>query len=133
MERLDALWTRVRDRIRGFTTALSGLGLEPVDGSMRAAAALESGPEDGSMSVQAHVCEGRVGELVIRVWDRGSQPDWYGDMTLFGPWAMYGAGLDEGLAGGVALGSSLWEAIYRLVVIRRLELERRRLPGEAVE
>jgi hypothetical protein len=54
-------------------------------------------------------------------------------MTLFGPWAMYSAGLDEGLAGGVALGSSLWEAIYRLVVIRRLELERRRLPGEAVE
>jgi hypothetical protein len=74
---------------------------------MRAAAALESGPEDRSMSVQAHVCEGRVGELVIRVWDRCSQPDWYGDMTLFGPWAMYGAELDEGLAGGVALGSSL--------------------------
>jgi hypothetical protein len=100
---------------------------------MRAAAALESGPEDGSMSVGAQVCEGRVGELVIRVWDRGPEPDWHRDRTLWGPWSRYRAELDEELGGGDALGSSPWEAIYRLVAIRRPELERRWLPGEAVE
>jgi hypothetical protein len=100
---------------------------------MGAVAALELAPEEGSMSAPALACERRVGELVIRVWDRGPEPDWHTDRTLFGPWARYRAELDEELGGGDAMGSTPWEAIYRLVANRRPELERRWPAREAVE
>jgi hypothetical protein len=95
--------------------------------------ALDFRSEGRSVRTETRVREGRVGEIVIRVWDRGCEPGWHRDRTLFGPWSRYRAELGEELGGGDALGSTPWEAIYRLVAIRRPELERRWLPGEAVE
>jgi len=65
-----------------------------------------------------------VGELVVRVWDRGPEPEWHRDRRLFGPWWRYRAELGEEFGGGDEVGSTPWEAMYRLVAIRRPELER---------
>ena len=63
-----------------------------------------------------------LGELVIRVYDRGPEPDWHTDRSLFGPWLPFEAEL-VGHDGATATGWSPWEAIYRLVAGHRRELD----------
>ena len=63
-----------------------------------------------------------LGELVIRVYDRGPEPDWHTDRRLFGPWLPFEAEL-VGHAGATAIGSSPWEAIYCLVAGHRDALD----------
>jgi len=58
-----------------------------------------------------------VGELVLRVYDRGPEPEWHADRSLFGPWQRYEAELSTGSAS--AVGSSPWEAAYRLIAAHR--------------
>ena len=63
-----------------------------------------------------------VGELAIRVYDRGPEPDWHTDRTLFGPWLPFEAEL-IGHEAATATGWSPWEAIYRLIAAHRRELD----------
>jgi hypothetical protein len=65
-----------------------------------------------------------LGEVVIRVRDRGSEPAWHEDRRLFGPWCRFEAEL---VAFPVIreLGMSPWEAVHRLVSNHRPLLERR--------
>lgn len=62
-----------------------------------------------------------LGELVIRVYDRGPEPDWHTDRSLFGPWLPFEAEL-VGHERAPATGWSLWEAIHRLISAHREEL-----------
>jgi hypothetical protein len=62
-----------------------------------------------------------LGELVIRVYDRGPEPDWHTDRTLFGPWLPFEAEL-VGHEGATATGWSPSEAIYGLVAGHRCDL-----------
>ena len=64
-----------------------------------------------------------VGELAIRVYDRGPEPDWHTDRSLFGPWLPFEAEL-VGHEGATATGWSPWEAIYGLVAGHRSQLDR---------
>jgi hypothetical protein len=66
----------------------------------------------------------RVGELAIRVYDRGPEPAFHKDRDLFGPWWRYVAELSEDV-GTSETGSTPWEAIYRLVAMRRPDLMER--------
>ncbi|MGH2944829.1 MAG: hypothetical protein ACRDPC_00895 [Solirubrobacteraceae bacterium] len=66
-----------------------------------------------------------VGELAIRVYDRGPEPDWHTDRTLFGPWLPFEAEL-VGHEGATATGWSRWEAIYGLVAAHGRELDGRK-------
>ena len=82
-------------------------------------------PPTGSRSRWARPERVALGELVIRVYDRGPEPDWHTDRTLFGPWLPFEAEL-VGHAGATATGWSRWEAIYRLVANHRRELDERK-------
>ena len=35
----------------------------------------------------------QLGEVTVRLFDRGSEPEWHKDRTLFGPWQAYEAEL----------------------------------------
>jgi hypothetical protein len=60
-------------------------------------------------------------ELVVRIRDRGPEPDWHTNRRLFGPWCRFEAEL-VGDAAVRALGMSPWDALYRLVANHRAEL-----------
>ena len=62
-----------------------------------------------------------VAELVVRVRDRGPEPDWHTNRSLFGPWYRFEAEL-VGDAAVSALGMSPWDALYRLVANHRAHL-----------
>jgi len=62
-----------------------------------------------------------VAELVVRIRDRGPEPDWHTNRSLFGPWCRFEAELG-GDAGVRALGMSPWDALYRLVANHRAQL-----------
>jgi hypothetical protein len=62
-----------------------------------------------------------VAELVVRIRDRGPEPDWHTNRRLFGPWCLFEAEL-VGDAGVRVLGMSPWDALYRLVANHRAEL-----------
>jgi hypothetical protein len=66
----------------------------------------------------------RVGDLAVRVYDRGPEPASHKDRSLFGPWRRYVAELSED-AGASETGSTPWQAIYRLVAMRRPDLMER--------
>jgi hypothetical protein len=59
-----------------------------------------------------------IGEVVVRIHDRGAEPEWHTDRCLFGPWYRFEAEL---LAedGPSELGASPWAALYRLIVDHR--------------
>ena len=63
-----------------------------------------------------------LGELMIRVYDRGPEPDWHTDRTLFGPRLPFEAEL-VGNETAAATGWSPWEAIYGLISAYRAELD----------
>ena len=63
-----------------------------------------------------------LGELAIRVYDRGPEPDWHTDRTLFGPWLPFEAEL-VGHEAATATGWSPSEAIYGLISAHRDELD----------
>jgi hypothetical protein len=63
-----------------------------------------------------------VGELAIRVYDRGPEPDWHTDRTLFGPWLPFEAELVGHKAATVS-GWSPWDAIYGLIAGHCRELD----------
>ena len=65
-----------------------------------------------------------IGELVVRVFDRGPEPDWHADRRYFGPWWRYGAALADDEA-AVEVGMTPAEAVRRLVCAERAGLERR--------
>jgi hypothetical protein len=60
-----------------------------------------------------------VGDVVVRIYDRGPEPEWHTDRTLFGPWYRYEAELDAGGGGASELGMSPWAALYGLVANHR--------------
>ena len=59
-----------------------------------------------------------IGDVVVRIYDRGAEPEWHTDRGLFGPWYRFEAELltDDGLS---ALGASPWAALYRLIADHR--------------
>jgi len=59
-----------------------------------------------------------LGDAVVRVYDRGPEPEWHKDRSLFGPWARFEAELVAEPSAS-ELGWSPWEAVYRLVANRR--------------
>ena len=63
-----------------------------------------------------------LGELAIRVYDRGPEPDWHTDRSLFGPWLPFEAEL-VGHEGATAIGWSPCEAIYGVVACHRDALD----------
>ena len=65
-----------------------------------------------------------LGEEVIRVRDRGPEPEWHQDRRFFGPWWRYEAELAS-YPVVRELGTTPWEAVYRLVAMHRTVLERR--------
>jgi hypothetical protein len=68
--------------------------------------------------------DGCLGEVVIRLRDRGPEPAWHEDRELYGPWYRFEAELAS--APEVrALGMTPWEAVHGLVSNGRAELERR--------
>jgi hypothetical protein len=75
----------------------------------------------GSCSRYAMPERALVGELAIRVYDRGPEPEWHTDRTLFGPWLPFEAEL-VGHETATATGWSPWEAVYGLVATHRREL-----------
>jgi hypothetical protein len=65
-----------------------------------------------------------VTELSVAVYDRGPEPEYHRDRSLFGPWRRYEAELASyPLVREV--GATPWEAVYRLVSNHRPVLERR--------
>lgn len=64
-----------------------------------------------------------AGELVVRVFDRGPEPDWHRDGG-FGPWWRFEAEIPDYPVVN-ELGMSPWEAVHRLVSNHRTVLERR--------
>src|SRR4051794_1630897 len=65
-----------------------------------------------------------VGDVVIRVRDRGPEPSWHADRRLFGPWCRFEAELAS-YPVVRELGMTPWEAVHRLVSNHREVLERR--------
>jgi hypothetical protein len=63
----------------------------------------------------------RLGEMTVRVYDRGPEPAYHKDRDLYGPWLPYEAELadDPGVS---ATGWMPCEAIVRLVSARRAVL-----------
>jgi hypothetical protein len=59
-----------------------------------------------------------LGDAVVRVYDRGPEPEWHRDRSLFGPWWRFEAEL-VGEPSACESGSSPWDAVYRLVANRR--------------
>jgi hypothetical protein len=64
---------------------------------------------------------GVVAEIVVRIRDRGPEPEWHTDRRFFGPWYRFEAEL-IGEVGARALGLTPWEALHRLVANHRSEL-----------
>jgi hypothetical protein len=62
-----------------------------------------------------------VAELVVCIRDRGPEPEWHTNRSLFGPWCRFEAEL-VGDAGVRAFGMSPWDALYRLVANHRAQL-----------
>jgi hypothetical protein len=69
-----------------------------------------------------------VTTLSVAVYDRGPEPEWNRDRSLFGPWLRYEAEL-AGFAAVRGMGMSPWEAVNVLVANHRPLLERRWSPG----
>lgn len=63
-------------------------------------------------------------ELVVRIVDRGPEPDWHKDRSLYGPWDRFEAELAD-YPPVNERGGSPWEAVHRLVANHRALLERR--------
>jgi hypothetical protein len=63
-------------------------------------------------------------DVVIRVRDRGLEPEWHTDRRLCGPWCRYEAELVS-FPVVRELGMSPWEAVHRLIANHRAVLERR--------
>lgn len=55
-----------------------------------------------------------LGELTVRMYDRGQEPAYHKDRCLFRPWRRYEAQL-VGLPAVRATGSSAFDALHRLV------------------
>ena len=54
--------------------------------------------------------------MLVRVYDRGPEPEWHRDRSLCGPWWRFEAELpDQSVVN--ELGMSPWEAVYRLVAL----------------
>jgi hypothetical protein len=110
LERLDALWTRTRG-LFGPLGAVSALAFGLLGVAMSAPGVqLPDGVE--------------LGEVVIRLRDRGLEPAWHEDRGLFGAWCRYEAEL-VGYSVVRELGLTPWEAVHRLVSNHRPVLERR--------
>jgi hypothetical protein len=60
-----------------------------------------------------------IGEVVVRIYDRGPEPEWHTDRTLFGPWYRFEAELVTADGGASELGMSPWAALYRLIAAHR--------------
>lgn len=70
----------------------------------------------------------RLGQMTVRLYDRGPEPEYHKDRDLYGPWLPYEAELaDE--PGVSAVGWSPYEAIVRLFSMRRTVLPQRRAVG----
>jgi hypothetical protein len=65
-----------------------------------------------------------VATVSLVVYDRGPEPDWHTDRSLYGPWLRYEAEFVD-YAAVSELGASPWEAVHRLVSNHRGLLERR--------
>ena len=65
-----------------------------------------------------------LGEVVIRLRDRGPEPAWHVHRGLFGPWRRFEAEVVDFPAVREA-GMTPWEAVHRLVSSHRAVLERR--------
>jgi hypothetical protein len=65
-----------------------------------------------------------AGELVVRIFDRGPEPEWHRDRRYFGPWQRLEAEVPNYPVVN-ELGSTPWEAVHRLVANHRAVLERR--------
>ena len=63
-------------------------------------------------------------EVVLRVVDRGPEPEWHRDRALFAPWCRFRAELSS-YSVASELGHTPWEAVHRLVANHRVLLERR--------
>ena len=69
-----------------------------------------------------------VTTVVVTVYDRGPEPEWHRDRSLWGTWRRYEAELG-GFEAVRGTGMAPWEAVYGLVAIHRPLLERRWAPG----
>jgi hypothetical protein len=67
----------------------------------------------------------RLGEMTVRVYDRGPEPEWHKDRALFGPWLPYEAELASAPS-VTAIGWTPYEAILALVSTQRTALLERR-------
>ncbi len=67
----------------------------------------------------------QLGEITVRVYERGPEPEYHKDRDLYGPWLPYEAEL-AGEADASAGGWTPYEAILRLVSMRRAVLLERR-------
>ncbi len=65
-----------------------------------------------------------VAQCSVAVYDRGPEPEYHRDRSLFGPWRRFEAE-PEGYAAVRESGMTPWEAVYRLVANHRPVLERR--------
>ena len=65
-----------------------------------------------------------VAQFSVVVYDRGPEPEYHRDRSLFGPWRRYEAE-PEGYVAVRESGMTPWEAVYRLVANHRPLLERR--------
>lgn len=65
-----------------------------------------------------------LGDVVIRVIDRGPEPAWHDDGSLFGPWRRFEAELPS-YPIVREQGSTPWEAVSRSMSMHRGLLERR--------
>ena len=65
----------------------------------------------------------RVGELVVRVYDLGPEPEWHKDRSLFSPWRRYVADVPEHET--LETAATVGEAVYRLAGRLMRELDAR--------
>jgi hypothetical protein len=63
----------------------------------------------------------QLGEMTVRVYERGPEPEYHKDRALWGPWLPYEAEL-AGQPDASATGWTPYEAILRLVSMRRAVL-----------
>lgn len=60
-----------------------------------------------------------IGDVMVRIYDLGPEPEWHTDRTLFGPWYRFEAELISAEGRASELGMSPWAALYRLVAAHR--------------
>ncbi len=65
----------------------------------------------------------QVGELVVRVYDLGPEPEWHKDRSLFGPWRRYVADLPEHET--LETAPTVGDAVFRLAGRLTRELDAR--------